>query len=397
MVVICDVSAWQYWRTPPQLREGWIDPEALRAALPEGSPDRAVLRPLRSNAREAERLVHERLLGDLKGVSLPVHVMVDEASSRHESDLVAAHRIPKGLPAAGLIDIGNGLKVLSPELAILVQRQARGTLDVAKMMFEACGLFSLAPSNPRIDLVVEDLTSRGLLTKDSYRGLGIYGYSNGAGQPLPAVLDKSDENGDLLWLPAFDRAGHITSLWKRSPITSTDELARTIKQLGGIKGLPAARQALALVHDGAASPAEVYANLLLCSGAWHGGESWGSPDLNRQIPYTRTASALAHTGFAVADMLWPQAQADLEIQSETYHADDLGFALLSGRRAALESMGYTVSELSYEQMSDLVLFEAVLPALARQLGQTLQPRTPAFLQRRNLLHRELFYKPYEAE
>lgn len=393
-VIICYESAWQYWRTPPLLRDGWINPAALDAELSANSPERRLLAPARSNARDAGRLVHSRLLGDLKGISLPVHVMVDDASSRHATDVVVAHRMPRNLPEGEVVDLGNGLGVLSSELTVLLHERQKDPIEVAKMMFEACGLFSLVPSNPRIDLVLAELVENGRISAQAYANKGIYGYCDSSGFALPTACE---EDGLPLWVPSFDRYGCLTNLWKHSPLSSVEQISKALDGLEGVRGLPAARRALRAARDGAASPAEVFANLLLCSGAWMGGESWGDPDLNRQVPYAPSAKALAHSQFGVADMLWPDSCGDLEIQGKDFHADDLGFALASGRRAAFESMGYTVSELTWEQMADLELFDAVLPVLSRQLGFGLQERTPAFLRRRDELHRALFEAPYDED
>lgn len=92
-----------------------------------------------------------------------------------------------------------------------------------------------------------------------------------------------------------------------------------------------------------------------------------------------------------------EPKVDLEVQGMAFHADDQGFLVASGRRTALESMGYTVLEINHEQMADLEKFDAMLPSMARAVGYPLQPRTGAFLQRRDKLHRALFGLPYDPQ
>lgn len=394
MVVICDISAWQYWRTPPVVREGWLDAALLDQMLSAASLDREILKPLRANAREAERLIRWRLLADLKGLSLPVHVMVDVRESRHASEILRVHEYPRNLPADMLVDLGNGLYVMPPELSASLGMRKTDVVTMAKRMFEACGLFSIIPSNPRIQLVLNDLLSRGVLAALSSRGDGIYGYSDSNGR-RQGFLDQEGEA--LPWSPTFDRTARLTDMWKRAPLTSTDAIAASLDRLEGVRGLPMARRALALARDGAASPEEVRAYLLLCSGWRVGGESWGTPDLNRRVDFTPEARLLARRSFAVADCLWMEPKVDLEVQGMAFHADDQGFLVASGRRTALESMGYTVLEINHEQMADLEKFDAMLPSMARAVGYPLQPRTGAFLQRRDKLHRALFGLPYDPQ
>ena len=399
MIIICGSSAWQYWRTPPVLRDGWLDESVLDAALPKESPDRAALRTLRRNAREADRAVHARLLGELKGVSLPVHVMVDAPYDRHPTTLVVPHRMAQGLPARAIRPLGGGLFVLSPEASALSLGRAETLptriISVAKRAFEACGIFSIMPSNGRVDVALRELVERGALSPGASGRHGIAAFSDARGRRLPSC----DRHGEPLpWMPSFDRLGKITDLWKRPPLTSVSEMASLLDEAGagqGVEGAETARRALETVMEGAASPEEVRAVMLLCSPTWLGGESWGRPDLNRTVLLTSSAKAIAHQARCVADVLWARQKVDLEVQGKAFHADEQGFNVATGRRPALESMGYAVLELTHEQMANLELLDAMLPTFARALGMPLRSRTPAFLKRRAALHRALFDGPYD--
>lgn len=394
MVTLCGISAWQYLRTPPALRDEWMDAAALAALLPERSADRIALKSLRTNAREADRLVHGRLLGDLKGVSLPVHVLVDPKDSVHKSSLTIPHRISGELPRGALEDIGGGLSVLRPEYAIALPYRPANAIQIAKMIFEACGIFSILPSNDRLDIALKDLTTRGIITRDSAGGGQLYGFSDERGIPL-ASFGKDGES--LPWTPTFDRRGRLTDLWKRPPLTDVASVSAAAKKLTRTRGLPDVMRALGVAKDGAASPAEVQAVLLLCSGPWFGGESFGSPDLNRRIIYTSEAAALAQRSFAIADLVWPDKKLDFEVQGEAFHADEQGFVVATGRTPALESMGYTVKEITPRQMADLELFDTMLPALAKAGGFGLRERTAAFLRQRGILHDALFGEAYDPD
>lgn len=392
-VIICDISAWEYWRTPSQLSSVEISLEELGAILDERAPLIRALRKPRANMREVARLVAERLCGQLKGLSTPVHVMVDETAAGRSSSLVHVHRLPRHLPSGGVVSLGGGLSVLSPELTLAIHCQQRTVSQIAKMMYEACGIFSLCPSNERIEYLVRRLVQDGVL----YRGCvpsnqEIYGCYNSSGV-MQGFLDYEGE--PLPWSPSFDRRDSITDIWRRPPLTTMERVRDVLSQLSGMRGLEEARRAAKIARDGAASPEEVKAHMLLCSGTWAGGESWGDPMLNMRVELTPEARALAHRQFCIADFLWKDRLGDLEVNGEAFHADARGFAVESGRRAALESMGYHVVDINHEQMANLELFDAMLPAMARALGFPLQERTPAFLKRRDELHRELFDRPFE--
>lgn len=393
MVVICDVSAWEYHRTPPAIKAIELEPEAL----PPNAPAERLLADsythTRSNAREAERLIISRLFTDLKGLSLPVHVMVDSRCSRHGSGLLHVHCLPKTLRSNMLESLGAGLYVLSPEYAVLAHCQHRSVVQVAKMMLEACGIFSLCPHNARVHRSTQTLVEQGLLTEGLIpRDRRIYFHQSDQAKRAPYV----DKNGELFpWSPCFNRKGLLTGLWKRPPLTTSDQLAFAASNAAGLRGLPISRQALALCNDGAASPAEAQALLLLCADARMGGEGLPKPLLNAKIPFSSEAKLLGSSSYAVADCLWPQEKRILEVNGMDYHADRDGFLIQTGRTPALESMGYTVAELTPAQMADLETFDAMIPILALKLGFKPKKRTSHFLRARNLLHEELFLKSWE--
>lgn len=392
-VVICDISAWEYWRTPPLLQDIEISADRFHRMIPQNSPLRHTVPHPRSDARRADRLICGRILTDLKGLSTPVHVMVSEPSSLHVSSLIHPHAMPSNLPREHLVPLGNGLSVLSPELCLVLHRKRRDAAQIAKMMFEACGIFTICPGSVRLAAAMRDLASSGALHRGCIpSNQRIYEFCGPTGIPNGTT---GNDGETLPWEPSFDRRGQITDLWKRPPLTDTGSIARLLDGLGGPHRFKEARRALDATIDGAASPEEVRALLMLCSDRWLGGESWETPLLNARIDLTLEAKALSHRGFFVADALWPETRGILEVNGEVAHADEDGFLIASGRTPALESMGYRVAELNHEQMADLELFDAMLPTISSKLGLPLKKRTAAFLARRDRLHRELFRRPYE--
>lgn len=399
MVVICDISAWQWYGTPPILRAAEIPAEIACAAPPDGLGfDQALFRA-RVNDRDAERLIRTRLLTDLKGISLPVHVMVDKDSGTHAGKFITARRLPRAISSDDLMPLGNDLFVLSPECTLLYQTTPRSVITMLKMMFEACGLFVLPPENSRMSLTLRELLRAGEISRDDTSWDGYRGYYDARGRRASFLDGYGDE---LPWRLSFDRFGRATDLWKRPPLTTAEHLIVKLDQMierAGARGIPGGqrvRKAVRFVRDGAASPAEVQAFMLLCLGKWFGSEEWGDPFLNHRIDFTPETQRIACQGYCIADMLWKDRRALLEVNGEGYHADAMGFKLASGRRAALESMGYEVLEITPAQMADLEQLDTMLPRFAEKLGFDLVNRTPAFLRRRDALHRELFSVPFRV-
>lgn len=387
MVVICDISAWEYHRTPPMLRDAEVDVARVLSSLPETFPG-----PVRANAREADLLVRDRLFGELKGLTLPVSVYVDHYSDPRHCSVTRPRALPRSLTRRSLIDLGGGLFVLSPEATMCMQGHRLGRCGLAKIMFEACGIFSTIPDGAVLKLAIGDLVDRGLLAKEAFAGQGIYGFSDTSGTPYGEYAPSGARQE---WVPCFDRRGKLTDMWKRPALTSVEKIGEELETLGCPGKNSWKRKALAMVSDGAASPAEVYAHMMLASGVWNGGESWGGAFLNREIVFTPEAATLANATHCYADMLWPEKGSVLEVQGEAFHADEDGFHVVTGRTPALESMGYAVGEITVPQMRNLEVFDTLVETLARKLGMPIQHRSAAFLKRRDLLHEALFGMPFE--
>lgn len=393
MAIICDVSAWEYLRTPPIVQDVELTPELMLAFT--GKPPHKESLSQRSNAREAERLIGSRLLTDLKGISLPVHVMMDENCGNYRSALIHPHRIPRDLPLQSLTELGGGLYVLPPELAVTVHSQFRSPIQISKMMHEACGLFSVCPQTNRVKLALRLLKESGGIAIDAIpRSKVIYAYYGSNGKRLPFI----DEEGETLpWAPCFNSSGALTTLWKRPPLTCVDDLEITLSKLKGLRYLRSSREGLKLTRDGAASPAEVQASLLFCGDARYGGEGWGAQQvqLNRVVEFDHAAKDLAGIAFAVADFLWPGLRSILEVNGKDFHSDKRGFFLDTGRTPALKSLGNAVEEITPSQMRDPELLETMCAVIAKNLGLPLQERTASFIKQRRNLHYELFEQPFE--
>lgn len=155
---------------------------------------------------------------------------------------------------------------------------------------------------------------------------------------------------------------------------------------GTARALCAAQQAM----EGSGSPLESKAAIMLFTERSIGGEQLTDVKLNHTIALTEKAQALAHQKTCVADALDSQHELVFEANGETYHADRHGFTEQSGRRAALETIGYTVMDITNDMINDLERFDAFLTSIEMQTGIHLRDKSVAFLGRREKLHGELF-------
>ena len=142
--------------------------------------------------------------------------------------------------------------------------------------------------------------------------------------------------------------------------------------------------------EGSGSPLESKAAIMLFAARNIGSEHLTGAKLNHTVKLTDEAKLLAKRDSCIADALDSQRGLIFEVNSKAFHADRDGFVEHSGRRAALENMGYTVMDITNDMLSDLEQFDAFLTSLEKKGGIRLQKKSVAFLERRDLLHTELF-------
>ncbi len=387
VLVIHGISAWEYHCTPPAVKSVAISSKLTTMPPPVGiGMPESLLKP-RSNACEASRLVSGRLLFDLKGVSLPIHIFVDKGHSLDRNRLVKPSRLPKHLPTEELIPLGRDIFVTSPRLTLLHLARELSWASLGLLMLEACGIYAVFRGTRRSHIVLEDAARAYANSSSLVPRAGVCEFYNENGNRSPMV----DAHGDSLqWAPCINRLGKMTELWKRPPITSKEEIAECILMAPGIHGGDAARKAARVIQDGCGSPLEAKLFLILCASAHEGGEHWKTPFLNMRVPFSLEAQELSGQSYCICDFLWPDRKGVIEAKGKGYHADREGFEVENGRRAALESMGYTVLDITYSQMANLNRLETMLELFSIRLNLPLRQRTTAFLARRKALHQELF-------
>ena len=326
---------------------------------------------------------------ELAGVEVPVHVMVGEHVGRRQTSTSLAHRVSRDIASAERHDLGGGLAVLGIEATLRLLALELPLPHLALMVMEACGTYAVPCETVRYRTVLQELLESGIVSasEQAARTDHIREYRDTRGRPTGFY---GTDGEPIPWEICFDTQGRPQNLWRRPPLTSVEELGAYAAASKGKRGASALAKAVARCADGSASPLETKMYLLLCLDIWNGGEGWPKPSLNQRIDFSEGARLLAPTRYAVADLLWPERMACIEVNGRAYHADRDRFDIESGRTAALESMGYRVLNITYDQMSDFDKLETMLETFAAALGIPLQKRTRAFIERKRRLHDALF-------
>lgn len=381
-IIICDISAFMYWRTPPLVR--------LLASAPEDDDLlRNTVEPGRLRAMRDELAEESLLWGSARGMRLrrahygaaadslrraaavlapgrdaPVDVLVTSPASRRRSALVRPRVWPGPPEAGGLARAGEGVVVVSPELA-LQQLAARASLmRTVLLASELCGSFSVyVPPGP-VRALLQELADAGR---------------------VPKVMG---------WSPSLDPGGRITSLWSRPALTTPARLGELARASAVPRGRARLNEAASLVVPGAASPFEVRAGALLGLPAERGGEGHAGLSHNHRVGLSSRARAIARRASCYCDLFWDGDGArrplDVECQSALSHLGESSALSDADRSAALQLMGLEVINVTYGQISDPRRFEALAELVAERLGEGRPPRDDAFLRRREALRAELF-------
>lgn len=383
MITLYGWSAISYWRTPPAIRVLEL-PESYVDGLPisDASLEKAVKRP-RRNASEAADAIYSHLLTDLKGIPLPVHVLIDRRSSGRRSALITPHRQTLELPEWCIKRIDGELAAVSPEVALMQVAPSISLVELICLMDEFCGIYARPELTGRFRVALDRLAEAGKIQSD---GGVVCAYCDARGRPLP----MTDGRGrSLPWSACANRNGELTGLWKRPPLTSASRLRDALRDLNGHRGSKPASRAAALALDGLGSPLETAVAAIECLPPRLGGEGWPAPSFNRRVELTQRASRLVGATSCVGDQVWEDARTIVEVNGFDYHADRQGFWQHSDRAAALKAMEYRLIEIDYRQLCCEEKLEAALVEISDAVGLPLRPRTDEFRARRADLVREL--------
>ena len=384
-VIICNISALEYYRTPPQARDVQLSADcAGTRSLPSN-----IATP-QTNASDAIIALHRNIYGRLKGLSFPIHIATT-SNQRFRAPQVKWHNLQR-LSPSDLVLVSEGMYVTSPVRTLfdLTRGQTRGA--IAKLIMEFLGLYTSASSNPLISDAINQLRSNNLLTTGTET---LAAYYDTKGRP---ILFPSDHGKELPWTYCGTSTKHASTLWKRRPLCTLDDLVEFARHMGGVSGIDVFQQAIAMVTPGSASPLESIIALLLGPSRRRGQEGIPKFYLNRQAAIPIDFVESLRSPVLVPDIGWfsenpRRLLGCCEADGAEYHMPQdekrRRFYDDSIRRTALAHICGTPITITYPQVTDLQKWDMVLNLIYRTLG--LKPRKPtvAFLRVRDQFHREL--------
>ena len=394
-MIIFGQSALDWWRTPPAIKSAPLTPDMMLGYSKPVYEQHLRVMHQRKNACEPVRLIGNRLFSDLKGIQLPVQVLVSQRASEPRNSMVCAHRMYRPIPQKYLIDIGEGIQIVMPEVAAIQVACTRGLYREIELMYELTGLFSIFNPTIRAKLAAEEFFVESPEGEDgvNHTNRAVNAYYDDFGEKVAFHYDAVDVSRDSRsWTPCIGRSGEYSGMCKRPPLVSCESLQNALSELGGLHGIGTARKAARFVRPGSGSPLEAKMCMIACLPPRYGGESLPSPELNRRIAFSVQAAKMAHMKSCVGDFVWPDKKVILEVNGYEFHADRFGFKIESGREGALEAMGYTVVTITYEQMSNEAMLDLKLERLSGALGEAMQSKSEIFLKARRGLLAALFHE-----
>lgn len=374
---ICGITAFNYWRIPPIVRlllagagddttlQNIIGPDllhAFRARTFDELPLCALF--LNPNTRTRRSGTTSQ---DLRWVipflaanhTAPIDILVHARRQYHTSSLLRPHLWTGDIPLGGRTHLTDDIWMATPEL-ILQQFAAHTSLSQLIMMSdELCGSFAVYNPPPLIRECLQRIHEK--------RG-------------IPKIAG---------WEPFVDGRGQLTNLWSRPPLATPQTILRFAEMSDARRGRLRLQQATALMREGAASPFEVRAGILLGFPRHLGGEGFGDFTFNHKVALSREGRLLAQRQFCMCDLFWEEGNLDLECQSAVVHQEERSFLSDSDRCAALSYMGINVLPITYAQLRDAQRFAALTKTIARFLGTHPRKKTSTQAQRAEELRREV--------
>jgi hypothetical protein len=342
--ILCNISAWRYHRTPPQIR-------ALCPQLPPLEADKNRI------GLKTSPLVQE-------SIGLPVHLMVAQRERLSCNPAVRRHLKLGELPPGSIWETEHGINVTSPLMTVFSFAETLSSTELTMMLYEVCGTFSVYRPTAKMTA----------LLRQAYRD-GIF-----------------QEGDGWKWVQSAE--GSESSLWRRPPLARIDELRSFCDAMNGHRGIVKFKRAARDVFGVCASPFEVQTAMLLGLSRRRGGEGFCRLATNERISLTRVASRIAGQNTAYADIVLRSRDGSheiiLECQSRQIHAR-YGAGIADAKRAtALQSMGYPVVMITSEQLFDEEQFEQIVKTACDLLGERYREKTSHSEAAQHRLRRELF-------
>ena len=310
-IVIGYESALAFWR---RVRVG--DPVLARELLGQLYPD-DVLASLDAESLAADTSLRplelpSRACGRaqhaamITGLKAPLDVVVGKRSARRPSSALVCHTWSGPVADGLLVSIESGVFVSSPELVIMQLAHGLGLYKSIALAMELCGSYSLL-SNGRCE-------------------------------------------------------------WGVIPLTNVARINRLACISAECRGVATMRRVGRLAMDNSGSPRETALAVMLSLPRSLGGWGCGKPRLNADISLSEKASRECSRSKLVADLLFDDADLDVEYQGREWHEKSEDRLSDETRQNALMMMGKSCLFVSKEQLSDEERMDGIAALIRKRLG-----------------------------
>lgn len=204
---------------------------------------------------------------------------------------------------------------------------------------------------------------------------------------LPQLISYGNE---LCGLYSFDRSQPRGIRSRSIPLITKSELMGFLQKRKGFRGGLKATRAAAFIVENCASPMESLLAMLLCLPCSYGGYGLPQPIMNFPIKLNERAQTIAHKNVCYGDLCYPEHKVIIEYHGRFNHTSVQDFDNDRARVNALKEMGYSLLELTADQVKDLFAFEALALTLASMLDKYIRPENRGPLSKRINLRNALF-------
>ena len=295
-------------------------------------PSGALRLPERPPSASELKLALARLEASHPGLELgrPVHIVARSVSDRRKTDTVVPHSCCMDMPSSSFVRWDDDVMLCAPPLALLQLAQCEPNDGfLLELGWELCGSYQTKRTAARAAYDVPPLTS------------------------TRALRDYA----------------------KRNP------------SLRGARKI--ARNVLPYLADGSASARETKAALVFGMPMKRGGQGLHIPRRNYEVMANAAAQAISGRRSFRCDLGWPEAKLDVEYQSRERHEGEASRIRDSRRANALAAMGWTVINITNDELDSLAATDVIAETIRRHLGIRVQMRVTDHHARKLRLRRQL--------
>lgn len=173
------------------------------------------------------------------------------------------------------------------------------------------------------------------------------------------------------------------------PLSSTRQIGRFLSPNSAVAGTRRLARLLKYTRNGSESPRETKLALLLGLPMSLGGYGAGMPQMNFAVSASPEAQSISGRSGFRCDLCWPDAQLDVEYQSFERHSGETSRQRDSRRANALASMGWTVINVTNEELDSYAAMNSIAKAVFKHLGKRQRVRVDRYHARKLTLRRKL--------